>query len=263
MYAGFRFAGALPSIKNQRLIQRTILERLLALGKFNRGVAFLSLGVGDGQELNVLFQSSFMKEATNQLICVDISDNYFNLQTLPNLRGFGCDLKFIKNDVRNLHDRFDSGKFDIIHLSFLLHEIMYEEKDRVLLQISEVLKPNGYVLYSDIFLDNRKKIDRQRDILRMSMVRLFYEKLIEEAHRCRANGSLTKAELSLLCGDGSTDGFLRSMMRAIEGVDDYYESLADAKRRLRRVALSELSIHPNRKNEYLFTIVARRHGYDK
>lgn len=259
MYPGFKFIGKLPSINEQRLIQKKVLENILLSKRIER-INFLSVGVGDGEELNFLLTSPILKSSIAKVICIDILNSYFNPYSLPNVRDMNNKITFVQEDARNLHKHLTQAEFDIIQCGFLMHEIKYEDKNNILLQFFNLLKPAGYLVYSDIFTDNYKQENPHEDLLRVKNIERLYKFFIEEATECVKNGVMTQTEWDLLYGDGVTEGLIKSMERDMEGLDSYYEPLDKAKSRLIECGYRDIETYGNQKNDYLFVISAKRLG---
>jgi len=257
MYPGFKFINKLPSINEQRLIQRKFLVHILA-SKQLKMIKFLSAGVGDGEELDFLFASSILKSAIAKVICIDILNSYFNPYSLSNLSNVLNKTAFIQEDVRNIQKRFNQGEFDIIQCGFLMHEIKYENKNDVLINFFNLLKPNGYLIYSDIFADNHKRQSLDEELLRIKSIERIYNSFIKEAIECVKNGAMASDEWNLLCGDGIKEGLLKSMKKAMDGLDDYYEPLDKARFRLRDCGYWDIMTYANKKNDHLFVIGAKK-----
>ena len=257
MYSGFKLIKKLPSINQQRLIERKVLENIL-VGKQPKEIRVISIGVGDGEELNFLLASPIVKRVVAEIVCIDILGDYFHPCSLPKLKDLQHKVIFVQGDTRNLHRYFRKAEFDIIQCGFLLHELRYDDKNDVLLQFSDILKPSGYFVCSDIYMDNCKRQDPIEDLQRIRNIERLYNLFIEEATKCVKNRSMTQQEWELLCGNGVKDGLLRSMKRAVGGFDDYYEPLPASILRLGQCGFEKVRTNPNVKNEYLFVLSARK-----
>jgi SAM-dependent methyltransferase len=257
MYPGFNQINKFPSIIEQRSIQRKYLRNILNSSKDVK-IKLLSIGVGDGEELNMILLDSNLVNDIEKIYCIDKVDNYFQPSKLPNLKFILNKIYFIKQDIKKLYDNIQENEFDIIQCGFLMHEIEYEHKDRVINLLNNLLKAKGILICSDIDMDNFVRNDREEDNKRKRNIISLYNKFIAEAKKCLKNKVMTMEEFNLLCGDGRNNGLLFSKNNAINGLDDYYEPLKTITDRINRCGFNCEDIFINSKSRSLFVICARK-----
>jgi len=258
MFFGFKYINKLPSMYEQRLLQRSLLEKIV--GNQNNKLEFLIVGIGDGEELNYLISNQNTSKKINNIYCVDLLDAYFNPHLLPNINKILKKIVFLKENVLKIEKYFRNVKFDLIQCGFFMHEIEYKDKDRVLKLLNNLLKIKGFLICSDIDADNIVRNDRVEDNKRKRNISTLYNTFIAEAKECFKNKIMNQEEFNLLCGNGSNNGLLFSKKRAINGLDDYYEPLKTLRNRIDRCGFTCEEISKNSKNRSLFVICARKLG---
>jgi len=259
MYKGFRFVGSLASINEQRIMQRTVIEQLLREG-LKRRAKLLDVGVGDGRELETLLESETVTKLLTEVVALDTEDWLTDeIAALPNLAEVASRLTFVLGRAEHLACLFEAESFDIVHCGFVFHEIPYgEPKEQAIKGCFHVLKRGGFLVYSDMFLDNQLSDKPQLEAVRRQTIQRLYGQYLREADAALKEGRLTKEQWEMLRGDSTKPGLLKSMNDALSGEDDFYESLGVCIDRLLNVGFVQLRVYPNRLNRFLYIIVGHK-----
>ncbi len=259
MHKGFRFVGTMASINEQRLMLRTIIEQLLR-EELKQRATLLDVGVGDGRELEVLLESETIKTMLTEVVALDLEDWLTDeIPTLLNLAEVASRLTFVLGMVEHLIHLFEAETFDIVHCGFIFHELPYgEAKEQAVKGCFHVLKRGGFLVYSDMFLDNQLSNDPHREAARQCAIQRLYGQYLKEAVEALKQGRLTREQWESLLGDGTKPGLLRSMKDALSREDDFYEPLGQCIDRLLNTGFVRLRVYPNRLNDFLYIIVAQK-----
>jgi ubiquinone/menaquinone biosynthesis C-methylase UbiE len=258
MYKGFRFVGSMASIYEQRVKKRVIVEPLIRDELSTPGM-FLDIGVGDGRDLEIFLGSEIIRQKLSHVWAIDIEDWFTpEISILPNLSKMDSQLKFELEHAEHITRCFDAEKFDIVQCSFLFHELLFgKAKEQSANGCFHVLKRGGFLIYSDMFLDNQLSENLQRETDRQETIRQLYGQYLKEADEALQEGRLTKEQWEMLCGNNKP-GLLKSMEEALSGKDGFYETLGQCIDRLLSVGFVRLQVYPNRLNNFLYIIIAQK-----
>ncbi len=67
MHEGFKYIGKLPSIKNQRLIVKSIIKEWIEKNS-NIDISLIVLGIGDGKELSFILEDQLISSSLKKLL---------------------------------------------------------------------------------------------------------------------------------------------------------------------------------------------------
>jgi SAM-dependent methyltransferase len=258
MHEGFRYVGALPSIAAQRELEAAALASALRILD-RKALALLCGGVGDGYGLDNLLDPSRYDQSLRLVACVDLVDFLTaGLARLPHLQRLGGAVQLTKAPIQNVARLFEAKMFDVAIYSGVLHEVPYDEKLEAFAAIASVLRENGFLLYSDMFLDNRRSESRVQEEQRQARIQRLYGLFLDEAETALRHGNLNPSSHHALVGDENSPGLLYSRARALLGLDDYYEPLDDAIARLRTLGFVKIDVQCNPQNPFFHLIVAWR-----
>jgi ubiquinone/menaquinone biosynthesis C-methylase UbiE len=249
----------MASIYKQRVMQRAIIEQLLREG-LKQEAKLLVVGVGDGRELETLLESEMIKTMLAEVVALDIEDWLTDeIAALPNLAEVASRLTFVLGRAEHLECLFEAEKFDIVQCGFVFHELPYgEAKEQATRGCFHVLKRGGFLVYSDMFLDNQLSNNPQREAARRQTIQRLYGQYLREADEALKEGRLTKEQWEMLCGDGIKPGLLKSMNDALSGEGDFYEPLGLCIDRLLNIGFVRLWVYPNCLNRSLYIIVGQK-----
>ena len=247
LYDGFHYAGALPCIARQRSLQAQLL-RNLTRQKVTTG-RLLSVGVGWGDELRTLLDNE-QPSNWDGIDTIDLAPG-----STEAMRKVAVDLALHRRLEHRLMDLADLaghrryGEWAVIQCGFVLQDIAYEAKQDIFDLLHGGLLPDGVLLISEMFLDNRVRrgsVDRRR---RHEASRL-YEVFLSEADLCFATGVLSKAAYDSLRGSDETPGICSARLGALEGVRDFFESKRQIIKHLRSSGFSSVQflrnpLHPS------------------
>lgn len=259
MYSGFRFVGELESIREQRALQRAVIEGLLER-YHKQQAALLDVGIGDGHELDHILGSSVVSDRLGRIVVIDIDDWFLpQLRDLANASKIADRIEFVLGRAEHLLHVIDEPCFDIVHCGFLHHELEFgTPKRQALSSCYEVLVPGGSLVYADAFLDNAPSPIPDVETARRAEVGALYRQYIQEAQDARQSGDLSEMGCRELCGESTGPGLMQSMDAAVRGEDDFHEPLGRCVDRLITAGFVNLRLYPNPCNKWLYTIVAQK-----
>ncbi|MCL2721999.1 MAG: class I SAM-dependent methyltransferase [Treponema sp.] len=170
LYKEYCYVSKLSSIKKQWELQADIIAKV-------NPDNLLIVGVGFGDEIDVLIDKfQFKYRPTNSLGKLkiigwaDLDDKYVGASLEVKKKKFS-NLVAIDQAGTDLLEIKDVNKWDCILCSFVLHDIEYEDKEKAIKILHEALKPDGIVIISEMFLDNKiksgyttKNLERKRKI---------------------------------------------------------------------------------------------------
>lgn len=256
LYPGFRHVGILPSIYEQRRIQRAILCDIFPLVG-NRD--FLSIGCGYGEELDFFLsdEGKQLPKSLDKMIAMDIADVKNAVYSQPMISQLNSNFIYYHHDLLELDKLELARKPSIVQCGFVMEDIEYIYKDLAFELIRETISDNGWFIYSEMFLDNLKRSTTSADEDRQRTVAFLYDLFINEAKISLNEGRMSNRQYSELCGDGKIPGLYRTRQDAIDGKRDFFESLEKTLERLRKHNFTVASILDNKHNPFLKIIVAK------
>lgn len=206
LYPGFRYAGALASIREQRECQRNVLQGL-------SGTSLLIIGCAYGEEANRIVGNA---SRWTSVSTVDLADVTATVIRQPGLMELGRRLRCWQKDLLDIQTIEGYGHFDVAQCGFLYHDIRFEEKQEAMRKLAGAVSPDGHMILSEIFCpgDHSEVSDTVR----------VYDSFLSEAAAARDKQRLTSTEFTELVGNGETPGLLRSRSEAAEGGRDYFVS---------------------------------------
>ena len=256
LYLGFRHVGILPSIHEQRRIQRAILCDIFPL--IGSG-DFLSIGCGYGEELDFFLsdEGEQIPKSLKELIALDIADVKNTVYLQPMISQLNSKFTFHQHDLLEL-DKLGLAKRPlIVQCGFVMEDIEYSCKDLAFELIREIISDDGWFIYSEMFLDNLRQSDALADEDRQRTVASLYDLFINEAEISLNEGRMSKRQYNELCGDGKTPGLYRTRQQAIDGKRDFFESLEKTLQRFRELSFTVAAILDNKYNPFLKIILAK------
>lgn len=242
LYPGFRYAGSLPSVFEQRKLQAQMLAEL-------QPKRMLVIGCGYGDELVTLLSGLRLDDGGLSVTAVDLADVGECLGGHDFARSLGARFEFAHLDVLQCGTLVTYGQFDVVQCGFVLHDIPYAKKDEVLALLSSAIVPGGYLILSDFFAGNHAL---------NAELECVYNAFIDEGHQLIRTQALREEKWLLLAGDGEMPGLLRSRRDALVGLRDYIDEQGQFAKRLRAVGLQICEVLPNPVNHRLSVVVARR-----
>jgi hypothetical protein len=243
LYAGFRYAGGLNSIRVQRAIQRRMIRALQPRN-------ILSVGCAQGDELSTILKGLDVLDERLSVTAIDVSDVEEVLRSHDFARELGSRLIWRRHDLLEIQRIKGFGDFDLVQCSFVLHDIPWELKDHAVSRLCECLKPGGYAIVSEMV--TREEADYA------SEVAAIYDEFICEAEAALEDGALTEVGWNGLVGDGVAPGLLRSKAEALEGGRDFFDSEPQVIGRTTMSGLKVRRLIRNRMNERLVVIALER-----
>ena len=242
LYEGFRFAGALESVAEQRTAQAHILSNCTC-------TSVLVVGGGFGEETDVLMSAINKAGNPPNLTVIDLADVSAELRSQPFLRQLGPRLRFSQIDLLDAPDLPGYGGFDLVQCGFVLHDFAPCTKDAAVATLAGSVRPGGHVLISDICVRLSAGTEEVDGV---------YSRFLEEAWSALNEGRLTEGGYSALVGDGIREGLERSRRDAFLGERDHFEDCHDVVRRALRAGLELVRVNRNSVNERLFVFLFRR-----
>ncbi len=254
LYTGFRFVSFLPSIITQRNIQVNIfLKNKYKMEK----KYFLYVGTAFGCEINFfakygvlnLFNKTLAIDKIKEVKAAVLSQE----QILPHINKF--DFECI--DIRNLPKNYNFHYWDFIQCGFVLEDIEYSEKKNVYKNLYKSLLPSGFLIISEMFLDNKIKSGNEES-KRKGQIRTLYDQFLSEAEIQYKNNILNNQQYQLLIGNEETHGLLYTKRRAIDGLQDYFEDRVQVENQLKNIGFKILKYYQNPDNDFLGVILAQK-----
>lgn len=251
LYIGFRYAGKLASVAEQRRIERSILS---AVTTDHRSNVLLSVGCAFGDEINDLLLGEPFKRRRFDITAIDsspVGDEIFAqpFVSKPNIR-----FEWHQSDIFDLPLLNKYGSFDITQAGFVLHDIDCSNKDIAIRLLAQALRPHGHLILSDIFTDGRQA--KRHETLRRQ-VEHIYDQFLEEADQALRVGDLNEEQWHSLVGDGKNPGLKATRNEAIAGFRDFFESVEETSARLRNAGFTEVQVVTNPINSYLSVLAAQ------
>jgi ubiquinone/menaquinone biosynthesis C-methylase UbiE len=122
-------------------VRITVMKELLPY----KDKAILDLCCGTGNQLKLLSKSGF-----NDLHCLDISDSMLKVA-----KRSCCEMKIYNKDATETG--FEDQSFDIVMLSFAIHEKDRVMQEKLLAEAYRLLKKEGLLLIVDFIFDHKTK----------------------------------------------------------------------------------------------------------
>ncbi|MBN8200041.1 class I SAM-dependent methyltransferase [Bacillus sp. NTK034] len=136
----------------------------------NKKIKVLEVGVGGGRIAIELAK----KNSLNEIIGVDISrDKVAKTQNKINRMGFK-NVNVYAMDGTKL--TFDEGEFDVVYVSYMLHEVPFDLMIAVIQNIRKVLKKDGLFLIHDYANNNKSR----KESMFLKLTRLYEPAHIKE-----------------------------------------------------------------------------------
>ncbi len=242
LYSGFRYAGALASIKEQRHIQGRLLARL----PMER---LLVIGIAFGEEANVLVSHQPQRRERLRVTAIDLVDVGAQVNVQPHLLRLPRPVEFHRLDLLNASCLDDYGTFDVVQCGFVAHDIPPLLKDRAVLSLANAVGWNGLILISDIFVRSQRN---------PAEVAAIYDGFIEEAKAALRARRLSREAFDELVGDGDRRGLAASRRDAMAGDRDFFEEPHALIARAQRANLTLIDAVPNPQNASLFVFLFAR-----
>ncbi|WP_211252683.1 methyltransferase domain-containing protein [Crocinitomix catalasitica] len=127
------------------------------------GLRILDLGSGSGRDCYIASQ---LVGANGSVVGVDMTDE--QLKIANDHKAYHADLfgydnvEFIKGNIESLDElNFEANSFDLIISNCVLN--LVNDKQKVLKDIHNLLKPSGEFYFSDVYSDCRIPVDLQND----------------------------------------------------------------------------------------------------
>lgn len=254
MYKGFQYAGRLPSIQKQRILQKEFLDNIDCTSK-----CFLQAGVGDGYETNVLFQSNFFKKCTPKVYLCDIDLSFLNISHHNFISNYSGQINQISCSISELNIWFNEPTFDVIQVGFVMHDIEHpKEKDEIFSSLYSILNPKGKLIFSDSFIDKMPTDNSEYEMKRKERTIVLYDFFIGEANECLKHNLLMQNEFDALLGNGNNDGIMKTQKDAANGMRDYYEDVNTTIGRMKLAGFSIKSVINNPVYDVLKIIIAEK-----
>jgi len=124
-----------------RPVRKVVLNELLE----HKDKAILDLCCGTGNQLKLLSKHGF-----SNLHCLDLSESMLRVAQRGNYP-----LKISRQDATETD--FEDASFDVVMLSFAVHEKDRETQERMLDEAYRLLKKEGFVLIVDFVFDEKTK----------------------------------------------------------------------------------------------------------
>jgi SAM-dependent methyltransferase len=124
--------------------------------------SLLELGCGDA----TLTVQALLNTTIASYTGVDLSGVALEIAKV-NMVQIQCEQTFIEDDISKVVEKLAQNQkqsFDVVMTSFVLHHLSLAEKDKVIQQVSHLLKPNGVFVLIDTVL--KKEEDRKHFINR-------------------------------------------------------------------------------------------------
>ena len=142
-----------------------ILDRVVELIPAGRSLRVLDIGIGTG-----LLTDRMPRNL--DLYGIDISP-----KMMDKIRQKGLPVKLKVGGFLDIP--FPNGHFDGIVSTFAFHHLTPEEKEKAYVEMSRVLKPNGFIIIADFMFENEMQADRLAERFRsegrMDMLEEFTE----------------------------------------------------------------------------------------
>lgn len=242
LYAGFRCAGALPSVHAQREFQRQVVELIPGEDLFIVGCAF-------GEEANHILSAT---DRWRNVLAIDLADIGTVLAWQPALSSRVSGLRWYNSNLLDAPQLPGYGTFDAVQCGFVLHDVPPSAKERAIGYLASAVRIGGHVIISDIFVQpHRDRASNTEDI---------YDAFLCEASAALEQGSLSLGEWHALVGDGLEPGLLRSRHESLEASRDYFDSIELTVARAESAGLDLQDLFHNPINEHLSVLVFRRTG---
>jgi ubiquinone/menaquinone biosynthesis C-methylase UbiE len=127
-------------------------------------VRALDLGVGTGY-----FTERFLKEFPNsEVVAIDGARAMIDLARVR-LGALRDRVQFVVGDFRNLQQLTkDARGFDVVFSAYALHHLNRADKETVLRQAVDLLRPRGWFMNADLVVADSPEIDKRMQDLRVS-----------------------------------------------------------------------------------------------
>ncbi|MDR2581159.1 MAG: class I SAM-dependent methyltransferase [Fibromonadaceae bacterium] len=180
LYEEYALVSEVPSITKQWELQA---EEIIKINPEN----MLALGIGFGDEIICLIERLKAKYINQSFLgklksieWIDLDDKYAG-KSLKTMDFSPVEVRRI--EPNNLLDIVDKNRWDCILCSFVLHDIKYEDKEKAISILHKALKPEGVVIISEMFLDNKIKSGHTEELERKREIDVLYDGFYKEVQK--------------------------------------------------------------------------------
>jgi len=160
--------------KNWEIYQKVVVNNYMEHREFSSALykflsdywqtpfSLLELGCGDAS----LTVQALLNTTVTSYIGIDLSGVALEIAQV-NMAQIKCEQTFIEDDISKAVEELAQNQkqsFDVVMTSFVLHHLSLAQKDKVIQQVSHLLKPNGVFVLIDIVL--KEEEDREHFINR-------------------------------------------------------------------------------------------------